>query len=173
MNAQNGENLRELFESFGGGEATQEAVEDISRGVQILREHPAPEPRRQLIAKIEGQVAGALAEKKRKAFRRAVYRVAAVAAAFIVVAVASVKLLQPPTDKTEQIYSASIIPTAIWESDDIADDDADLALLRAEVNEIRQQMLALQRGENGGNGVDELAELELELVEINGVFWKG
>ncbi|MHC4618482.1 MAG: hypothetical protein ACYTEQ_12100 [Planctomycetota bacterium] len=173
MNPQNGENLRELFEKFAGGEEAKKAVEDISQGERILRQHPAPPPSDELIAQVQAKAAGALAANKARAFRRAVYKVAAVAAVFFIAAVASVRLVGPPEDKTDEIYSASIIPAAIWESDDIAADDTDLALLSAEVNELRQEMLALRLGENGGNGLEDLTELEMELAEVNGDFWKG
>jgi hypothetical protein len=173
MNPQNGENLRDLFERFVGGQEKQKAVQDIYTGEQILRDHPAPPPSDELIVQVRAKVAGALNAKNKGAFRRAVYKVAAVAAVFFVVAVASVKLLEPQSDKTDVIYSASIIPPTIWESDDIAADDADLALLSAEVNELKQELLALRLGENGGNGTEHLTELEMELMEIDGDFWKG
>jgi hypothetical protein len=61
----------------------------------------------------------------------------------------------------------------IWESEDISADDANLATLIAETEEIEGEMLALELGENGGNGSGSLTELEMELEEINSDFWKG
>jgi len=55
----------------------------------------------------------------------------------------------------------------------LADDDADLASLAAEIEQIESDLLAVQLGENGDNGSGAAAELELELIEINNDFWKG
>ena len=53
MNSQNDENLKELFERFLSAEQAESGVEDIQKGEQILRQHPAPEPDSMLIANIK------------------------------------------------------------------------------------------------------------------------
>ena len=68
---------------------------------------------------------------------------------------------------------SSVLPAALWDSEDIAADDVDLAILTAEIKEIEEDVLALELGENGGNGQIDMAELEMELMEINGDFWEG
>ena len=67
---------------------------------------------------------------------------------------------------------ASIVPTAIWESDNIATDDMVLAFFTAEIEQIEGEVRAFLSGEssNGEAGVD---ELEMELMEIENDFWKG
>jgi len=182
MNGQNEENLKELFEKFLSAEQAKQALEDVRKGEQILREHPAPQPDGKLIADIKVKTARALLRRKASAFKRIAYKAAAVAAVFIILAVIGVKLFEKGggeprpyqvRGEPERIITASIIPKTIWESDDIADDDADLATLIAEIEQIESEALALQLDENDSNGNIAVTELEMELIEINSNFWKG
>jgi len=150
-----------------------EADEDIQEGEEILREYPAPEPSAALIADIKAEIGERLLGRKRISWRRVVYETAAVAAAVIILAVVSVKLFERPSDEPGRVVYASIIPTAIWESDDIASDDTALAMLTAEIEQIEEEALALRLGGDVGNGERVIAELEMELIEINSDFWKG
>lgn len=175
MDDRNEENLNELFGKFVDLEQARRALEDFQQAEQILREWPAPQPDDALVADIKLKVSGALLRKKANAFKRTVYKAAAVAAVFIILAVISVKLLEESDGKTEKVpYAyASIIPRAIWESEDIVADDADLAILTAEIEQIEDELRAVKLGENGGNGQAAVMELELELLEIDSDFWKG
>ena len=173
MSGGNEENLKEIFERFLNSKEAEQATEDIQKAAQILREHPAPEPDDQLIGDIKANIAQALVRRRTNAFKRAVFKVTVVAAVFIIVATVSVKLFEKSTDKGERFTTASIMPTAIWESDDVAVDDVDLAVLTAEIEQVEDEILALQLGENGGNGSDVIMELEIELIEIDSDFWKG
>jgi hypothetical protein len=173
MNEQNEENLKELFEQFVDSEQPNEAAEDIRQGEGILRGHAAPEPDGKLIAQIKAEVAGELAGQKMRVTKRVVFRVAAVAAAFFVLAVVSVRLFETGPDEQRKIARASVLPSVIWESEDLAADDSDLATLSAQVDEVEDEALTLQFGDNGGNGRLKLAELEIELMEIDSDFWKG
>ena len=183
MEGQNKENLKELFEKFGDSKRAEQAVEDVQKAERILRKQPAPEPDGELIANIKAEIARALLRRKANAFRRIAYKVAAAAAAFIILAAISAKLFESHPSATgrdekdsgelERLAYASIIPAAIWESDDIATDDEDLAILAAEIEQIESELMAWQLGENGGNGHIDVVELEMELIEINNIFWKG
>ncbi len=174
MNRRNEENLKKLFERFVGAEQAEKAVEDIRKGEQILRENPAPQPSDELIDEIKFEIAKGLLlrQKEVSGFRKVAYKVAVVAAAVIILSAISIKFLEKGKETGRTVY-ASIIPTAIWESDDIAADDADLAILSAEVEQIEGEMLALQSGESEGNGQRAITELEMELIEIDSDFWKG
>ena len=172
MNERNEENLKDLFEKFLNAKEADEAVEDIGKGEEILRAHPWPKPDGKLVAGIKAEVARELLRRKTRVTKRVVYKVAAVAAAFLILANVSVKLFEKGGEGGG-VVKASILPSAIWESEDLAADDVDLAILTAEIREIEEDALALQLGENGGNGHIGLEELEIELMEINGDFWKG
>jgi predicted DNA binding protein len=167
MSNQNEENLKGLLERFVDAEQAQMSAEDIRRGEQILGERPGPEPSEQLIAEIKAEVGKAVVRRKANALRRMTYKAAAVAAGLIILAAVGVKIFEQGRDEVP------IVATEIWESRDIAADDADLATLTAEIEQIESDMLALQLGENGSNGNAELTELEMEVIEVSSDFWKG
>lgn len=174
MNVRNNkDNLKELFEKFVEGKEAEQAVEDIQKGEQILRSHRAPEPDNELITNIKTEIAARLLHKKEKAFRRTVYKTAAVAAGFILIAVIGVKLFEKPKVEPAKVATDSTIPKTVWESERLADDDADSATLVDEVEQIESEVLALQSGENSDNGHETITELEMELTDTNSDFWKG
>ena len=173
MSGQNEENLKDLFEKFLNSEQTEQAVKDVRNGEQILREHPAPEPDNALVADIKAKISVSLRHRKTITFKHIAYRMATVAAVIIVLMAVSVKLFEKSSSEPKKLITASIIPSTIWESDDIAADDADLAILTAEIEEIESEVLAVQLSENGNNGSVYLDELETELMEIDSDFWKG
>ncbi len=169
MNGRNEENLKELFEKFLNSEQTAKAVEDFRTAEQILLEHPAPGPDDGLIADIKSEIAEAVLPRQVNVFRRIAYKTAVVAAAVIVIAAVSVRLFDKGPEK---VTYASIIPEALWESDDISADDVELAIFTAEIEQIEGEVLTLELGENGGNGQADVAELEMELIEISSNFWE-
>ena len=173
MNGRNEENLKELFEKFFNAEQAQRAVEDVQKAEQILSEHPAPEPDDMLIANIKAEIAMRLPPRRAEAFRRMAYKAATVAAAVIIVAAISMNLINKDRESKKVLYAASIIPRAIWESDDIAADDVDLAILTSEIEQIEIEMLTLQLGESDGDSDTVITELEMELIETDSYFWKG
>ncbi len=173
MKSQNEENLKELFEKFLNSKQAKQIEQDIRKGEQILREHPVPEPDSKLIADIKAEVGKAVLRRKAKVFRRMVYKSAVIAASVIILTAISIGLFEKGGGESERVIAASILPAAIWESERLADDDADLATLIAEIEQIESDLLAVQMGENGGNGHEAVSELEMELIEINSDFWKG
>jgi hypothetical protein len=169
MNSQNDENLKELFERFMSAEQAESGIEDIQKAEQILREHPAPEPDDMLIANIKAEMAMRLPAKRTNLFMKIAYRTAYAAAAIMIIAVVSLSLFD---NKSDPAQYTSLMPTAIWESDDITTDDADLAIYTIEIEQIEDELLALHLGEDISNGDSSLSELEMELVAINNDFWK-
>ena len=172
MKSQNEENLKELFKKFLNSKQAKQIEQDIRKGEQILREHPVSEPDSKLIADIKAEVGKAVLRRKTKVFRRMVYKAAVVAASVIFLAAIGIKLFEKGGE-SERVETFSIIPAAIWESEHLADDDVDLAILTAEIEQIESDLLAVQMGEKGGNGHEAVTELEMELIEINSDFWKG
>ena len=70
------------------------------------------------------------------------------------------------------VVASSLIPTAIWESDDISADDLRLATFTAEVERIENELRSLLLDENGSDE-SVLDEAEIELIDLEGEFWKG
>ncbi|MHC4439595.1 MAG: hypothetical protein ACYS3S_19735 [Planctomycetota bacterium] len=173
MEDRNHENLRELFEKFFDAEQAESCVEDIRKAEQIFREHPAPEPDDMLIANIKAEIAVRLKASRTHRIRRIIYEVVGAAAVILFVAAVGLQLFEKDPPGRGKVNYASLIPTAIWESDDIAADDEDLAVFTAQIEQIEDEVQALQSGEDTGNGDSTLTELEMELIEINSDFWKG
>lgn len=163
------ENIEELFGKFLPEEDAHQAAEDIQKAEQILREQPAPTPDGKLLADINSKITEALSAKKAKTYKLIVYRVAAVAAAIIILVAIGVKFFE----KGPAEMQAPLIQQALWESDDISADYAELALLTDEVEQIVGETLALRLGENGESDDEEVIELEMELTDIGSDFWKG
>lgn len=171
MDGREPENLKELFEKFFDGGQVESCLDDFQKAERLFREHPAPEPDDMLIANIKAEIAMRLPARRAEIFRRRVWEAAGVAAAIAVLALVSVQLSHEPGRQTENY--ASLIPTAIWESSNIAADDADLALFTTEIEQINDEVLALESGEHAADSDSAIAELETELAEINSDFWKG
>lgn len=175
MNDQNQENLKDLFERFLEPGQAEEAANDVHKADQIFREHPAPEPSDRLILDIKAEIAEALSCRKARLLRRSLYyKVAAVAAAVIVLAAVSIRLFERETTESKSpITTASVTPKAIWDDDTVTAYGGTSAIVAAEIEEIEGEILALQMGENGGNEHINTTELETKLTEINSDFWKG
>ena len=172
MNSQNDENLKELFERFLSAEQAESSVEDIQKAEQILRDHPAPEPDSMLIANIKAEIAMRLPAKRTNVFMKIASRAAYAAAAILIISAISLSLFNDTARESDPVQYSSIIPTAVWESDDITTDDADLAIYTIEIEQIEEELRSLQLGEDAGNGDNSISELEMELVAINNDFWK-
>jgi hypothetical protein len=174
MNGRNDENLKELFEKFIDAEQAEKYAEDVQKAEQILREHPAPEPDDMLIANIKAEIAMRLPAGRTGVFKQIAYKTVSVAAAVIFLTAIGLRLFDKGGVEPNGVQYATIIPTAIWESDDIAAADANLAIFTVEIEQIEDELLTLQLGEDDGNGDRSITELEMELIEINNSdFWKG
>ena len=75
--------------------------------------------------------------------------------------------------ESSKVSYASIIPAAVWEGDDIAVDDTDLAKYTVEIEQIENELTALQSDEEDLDSDSTITEMEMELMEINSEFWKG
>lgn len=171
MNSETQDNLEELFGKFIGSEQAGEMAEDVRKGERILGEYSAPEPDQILIADIKAEIAEALLHRGQTSFRRMAYRAMAVAAVIAVLATVSVKLFENGGVELKKPIGALVVVP--WESDNIAEADVELSTLIAELEQVENEILALQSNQVNGNGNKAVTELELELIEINSGFWKG
>ena len=169
--------MKELFEKLLDAEQAEKYVEDVQKAEEILREHPAPEPDDMLIANIKAEIAMRMpAGRTRRTgvFKQIAYKTVSVAAAVIFLTAIGLRLFDKGGVEPGPVQYASIISTAIWESDDIAAADANLVIFTAEIEQIEDEVLILQLGDYDGNGDSSITELEMELIEINNSdFWKG
>ena len=153
-----------MFERFVDSEQAEHAVDDIERGEEILHQWPAPEPSG------KSQIAQRLAHRGRRHVRWFASRAAAIAAAFVIAASVWTALHRDAGSGVAR--AASLIPAALWESNNIAADDLRLATLTAEVERIENELRSLLLDESAS---DESAidDAEIELMYIQGEFWKG
>jgi hypothetical protein len=159
----NNENIEELIEKFT----------DVKR---MLHENPAPQPSKQLITDIKAKMATAVLRQNRAmTLRIFAYKAASIAAVIMIVVAVGVTIFEKEIVTSENIASAAAASVdIIWESDDITNDDSELAMLKAEIEQIRSDMMALQLAESA-NGKDQTAPMhfEAELIETESDFWKG
>lgn len=171
MKDQDRENLAELLGRFFDAEEASGMLEDVRQGEQILGDNPAPEPDHKLIADIKAEIAILLARRAQLA-TRTMYRRAAVAAAIVIIAGIGAKLFNNGPLQPGPLAAASLIPTAIWESNDIAADDENLAVFAAEIDQIENEVMTLESGDDTSDGARSVEELEMELILISSDFWK-
>ena len=172
MNDRNEENLRELFERFVSTEEAESAVEDFIEAERILQEYPAPEPDKELVAAMKSEIAEAIRLRKEHTFRRFAYKLAPVAAVFMILAVVGIRMLETGSGP-EELVRGPWISARLWDSENIAADDMDLAVFTAEVDELEIEFTTLESGEDRGNGRSAVSELEMDFVEINTDIWEG
>lgn len=172
MNDRNRENLAELIERLFDSKQAIGVLEDVRRGEQLLRDNPAPEPDRKLIADIKAEIALLLPARRTKLARRRTYKRAAAAAAIFIVAWIGTSLFNDGSPGPGQMAAASLIPTAIWESDDIAADDENLAVFAAEIDQIENEVMTLESGDDTYESDRTVEELEIELIVARNDFWK-
>lgn len=167
MENHNRDALKELFERFVGDEAGS-AADEIRCAEQLLGQYPAPQPDPSVLADIKRQIAIRLSWRYR--FVHNAYRLAPAAAAVIVFTLIGLYGNRPATES--EINYASLIPAAIWESNDLSSDDVELAYFAAELRQIEAEMRALEAGDGGRIRADVLDEMEMELMLINMDFWQ-
>ena len=174
MKNQNEENLEELFGKFFSEQEAKEAAGQLKKIEQALQDNPTPSPCKGLIANINSQIIRELDKRRQIAFRRLVYKVATVAAAVIILTIFSIKSSENKQVKPTTLLAAiEIVPTEVWNGEDITENDADLLTLAAEIEQAEKEILAMRFDEAAANGTNELAEIEIELMEIDNDFWKG
>ncbi len=168
MEDQTRENLNSLLQQFLDAAQAENAAEDIQAGERLLDAHRAPTPSLETVARIKGEIAATLAKRHRIifTFRRSL-------AAAAVIAFALIGLLDHKATDSNNIYQATIIPAAIWDSIDVAADDLDLARFTAEARQIEAQLQALEAGDDEAAGSGTVEELEKELRQIETELRKG
>ena len=164
------EDIKELLERFADSQTASQMAEDIRKGEDVLEQYKTPVPDNRLISEIKAQIVKTTQKHKKTAYYyHFIRKTMATAAIFIVMTAVGIKLLEKPDSTINSI----ILTKVIWETDDIIQNDVELATLSEEIKDIEKDTLAVRLNENGTNGDTELLELELKLVDINGNFWKG
>ncbi|MHC4117297.1 MAG: hypothetical protein ACYSWO_07285 [Planctomycetota bacterium] len=172
MEDRNRENLAELLGRFFDAEQVESCLEDVRETERMLADNPAPAPDDMLLADIKAEITMRLPARRAQLARHRTYRRAAVAAAIVIVAAISVTLFNAPPQPAG-LVTASLIPAAIWESDNIAADDEDLAFFATEIEQIENEVTALESDQDASESDSTITDLEMELEDISTDFWKG
>ena len=168
---ENYENLDEILSRFLDKHQIHEAAEDIRLGEELLASFGGPAPDKAVIDGIKTQIEVHLrVRRKRRLVRSMFYRVA-VAAVIVVLAKSGARFFTQPERKATGVASAAY--ASIWDDENGPAGDEQLAALTTEIDEIEASMLAIRLGEDGAGGDTLLTDLEVEMTEINGDFWKG
>jgi hypothetical protein len=170
MNDSTKENLNELLAGFMNTDMAGQAAQDIEKGDQLLRNFPAPQPADNVIAGIKLQMATAVRRRHRVAIQHRIWATVGVAAAIVLVSVASLKLFeQKPAEQTPAHY-AVVIPDRVWDGSDIT---SDISVLSAELDSLEKEITSTSVDEVGDNSNLSVGDLEMELIETGGNLWKG
>jgi hypothetical protein len=163
------ENLTELLRRFMDDSTAQAVQTDIEATERLMKTYPAPAPSPATLSTIRTLTVTAAARKHR---RTQIFRAAVAAAAAVILTVLIGRHGSTPTGQPG-VNFASIIPTALWESDDIAADDLDLVYFASEIRQIEAQMRAIDSEETEIRRDSTLDNLEMELIAIETEYWKG
>jgi len=168
---ENYENLDELLSRFLDKHQIHEAAEDIRLGEELLASFGGPAPDKAVTDGIKTQIEVHLRVRRKQRLVRSMFYRVAVAAAIVVLAIAGARFFTGPEPKATGVASAAY--ASIWDDENGPAGDEQLAALITEIDEIEASMLAIRLGENGTEGGMILTDLEMEMSEINGDFWKG
>ena len=166
MNNSTNENLRELLAGFMDEAAARQTAEDIEKGEEILGAYSAPQPNERVLAEVKKNVAIALRQRHTAVWQRRILTAAVAAAVILVSVIAVVRYGNQPAGSQQTVMIAS----SVWEGSD----DADVTVLRAEIENIQRELSGAQSDSISTGGTNSaVGELETELIEVNGDMWKG
>jgi len=171
MDVRKQENLNELLTQFFDNEEARGMMDDVREADRAFHDHPAPEPDAVLVAGIKRDMAVLLSSRRARLAWHRQYRRAVSVAAIVLIAGLFASLFNAGPEPVE-LAKASLIPTAIWESSNIAVDDEDLAQFHAEIERIENAVMTLDSDDAISDSSSALDELEFELIVVHNDFWK-
>jgi len=161
------ENIDELLSKFFSPDQAEQIKDDFASADSFFEKFPAPNPPPQILAEIKQRTAQQLENRNRISWTTVLAKTAAVAA--IVVIVSAVMLLNFSQKDSIQ-YTNDKQQTSLWQS------DTDISAFEAEITQLKNELLAINLGEETGtNGIltDRVEQVELEIIETENTFWKG
>jgi len=170
MNTRKNKNLNELLARFYGSEA-RKVADDIAEGERILRKYPDPKPDEETIILLKTKVAKAVVVHRERALRQTYYRVATFAAVVIVIAFVSVQWLEHRP--IESVRVATTVTSDVSEDNGFFNGETELETLSAEVEQVGDEIMALDFGVASEDLDSEWIDVEMGLIDIESDFWKG
>ena len=156
----NNENLNELFSAFLDTDSAKQAAGDIRAGDEILTSHPGPGLDSDAIANLKSDIR--LQLSRRRIRKIVLQRIAAV---IVIIASAAAVFISKSYGPAQPVIASA----SIW----LDKTDEQIASLTEQIGDIETEMFIIRLGADGnGNGFD-LTEIETEIENLNGNFWKG
>ena len=157
--------LEELLNRFFEAHGREEVKWDILRGDEILSGFVTPEPKQDLLEAIKLKVGQKLEQKRSAGHNRMVLLRSAAAAMILIAVMLGVQFMQ--NEKAITGYDSGSLAQIDWNGDGVLD------VLSAEVDELEESFIHIRLDESGMEESSDMAELEYEMMEIAGDFWKG
>ncbi|MGB8225359.1 MAG: hypothetical protein WCE45_00635 [Sedimentisphaerales bacterium] len=161
------ENIDELLAKFFSPDQAEQIKNDFAAGDESFEKFPAPNPPPQILAEIKQRIAQQLENRNRISWTTVLAKTAAVAA---IVVIASAVMLLNFSQKDSTQYTNDNQQASLLQS------DTDISAFEAEITQLKNELLAINLGEETGtNGIltDRVEQVELEIIETENAFWKG
>lgn len=167
---ENPEQLKALLDSFLYPESAGKAAEDIDRGLDLLRTHPAPAPHPERIASIKRDLQNRLAAQTRSSRRIPAWIGWTTCAAALVLATTLLTLTYGPQFHPTQQVTEAVDP-AQWK----IDIDPVLSGMTKELEGELETILTIHPDQYNSDAPDPIEKLqqELKLMASTDDFWKG
>ena len=156
----NNENLNELFSAFLDADSAEQAAGDIRKGDEILTDHSVLDLDSDVIANLKSDIRSQLS--RRRVRKIALQRTAA---AIVIIASVSVVFISKTYGPAQPVTATA----SIWQDRT----DEQIASLTEQIGDIETEMSIIRLGADGSRDGFELTEIETEIDDINGNFWKG
>jgi hypothetical protein len=165
------ENLKELLNRFYTEPESAKIEKDILRGEQIIADNPAPQPDARLISDIKARVKGELARRENQRVFTYLRATVTAAAAVLIIGVTLLMIHRVEQPSRPNVVQGTI-PSGIWESEDLMNDDVGLAVLAANIDAVEDDVLAMRFNDESYEMMN-LDDVEADVLEISDDLWKG
>ncbi|MCK5000232.1 MAG: hypothetical protein KAS23_11880 [Anaerohalosphaera sp.] len=165
--------LEELLDRFFDEHGREKAKSDILHGDEILAGFVTPDPRQEVLEAIKLRVSQQLKIKRSARHNRMVFLRSAAAAMILIAVMLGVQFMQHDTGtKPNPIPIGSVTINMDWGDND-SGQSKKVDKLYAEVDELEASFINIRLDESGMDESSDMAQLEYEMMEIAGDFWKG
>lgn len=153
------ENLNKLF-----GDEASKVREELHKGDELLSGFAAPKPDAVVISHIKLKISAQLRTRKHHRMIRRSCEMA-VAAVLVVGVFLGLVLMQNKQDTSQQTYAAAVE----WN----ITEDNEYSLIVNELENIEGRITTIRLDDDEEDYFDTIADIEMEMLNIEGAFWKG
>ena len=120
--------------------AARQTAEDIEKGEEILGANQSPQPDERVLAEVKKNVVAALRRRRTVVLQRRILGAAVAAAVIVVSVLALMRYGNTPNSQQTRMIASRSIPSRVWEGAD----DADVTVLKAEIENIQSELSGAQ-----------------------------